>query len=97
MFISLNETRFSLKYFFALRHHEQVEVLNKITFGMVSPSACWHFTTRQAEGLSLALVELGEPHAGLPYLRVVRIVAQIPVRFGRQGHVLRLRITQPHQ
>src|ERR671917_1549504 len=36
-FISLNGTRFSQKYRFALRHHEHVEVLNNTTLDILRP------------------------------------------------------------
>lgn len=45
----------------------------------------------------LALVELGQPLAGLSYLRIVRILAQVSVRGGRQVNVLGVRVAQPFQ
>ena len=45
----------------------------------------------------LALIELGQPLAGLPYLGVVWVEAQILVRFGRQGCILGPGIAQPRQ
>ena len=45
----------------------------------------------------LALVELGQPLAGFPYLRVVGVVPQIPVGLGGQGRVFGLRVAQPSQ
>jgi hypothetical protein len=45
----------------------------------------------------LALVELGQPLAGLPYLGVVRVEAQVLVRFGRQGRICGPGVAQPRQ
>ena len=45
----------------------------------------------------LALVELGQPLAGLPYLGVVRVEAQVLVRFGRQGRIRGPGVAQPRQ
>ncbi len=47
--------------------------------------------------LLLALVELGEPLAGLSYLRVVRVLAQVSVRVGGQGDILGTGVAQPFQ
>ncbi len=42
IFISLNGILFSLKYFFARRHQEQVVVLKRITFAIrLSFTSCW--------------------------------------------------------
>src|SRR5918998_2656211 len=89
-------TRLSLKYFFALRHHEQVVVLNNTTFAI-------HFSllrlgpVRSRSAGLLALVQLGWPLAGFPYLRVVGVVPQITLGLGEQGRVLRIRFAQPCQ
>src|SRR5215204_2768671 len=45
----------------------------------------------------LALVELGQPLAGLPYLGVVRVEAQVLVRFGRQARICGPGVAQPRQ
>lgn len=47
--------------------------------------------------LLLALVELGEPLSGFPHFRVVGVVAQVPIGFGRQGRVFRLGVPQTRQ
>lgn len=45
----------------------------------------------------LALVEFGKPRAGFPYLRVVRVEAQVSICFGRQGRILGPGVAQPRQ
>jgi hypothetical protein len=45
----------------------------------------------------LALVEFGKPRAGFAYLRVVRVEAQLSIRFGWQGGVLGLGVAQPYE
>jgi hypothetical protein len=43
----------------------------------------------------LALVEFVKPRASFPYLRVVRVEAQVSICFGRQGCVLGPGVAQP--
>src|SRR3990170_8223147 len=63
---SLKGMRLSLKYFFALRHHEQVVVLNNTTFD-IAFSLLRVESVRAKSAGSLTLVELGQSLAGFPY------------------------------
>ena len=80
-----------MRYFFALRHHEQVVVLNSTSFAIYFSLLRVEPVLSRSAGL-LALVELGQPLAGFPYLRIVGVVPQIPVGLSGQDRVLGFRI-----